>query len=87
MQIRCSNCHRPYGLNKEQIYAALDLLETEQMGHYNAPCPHCRRVNRVSRGELIRAAPGWSRQANEENVGPEEHGTGEEDVTPKEQAE
>jgi phage FluMu protein Com len=65
MQIRCSNCHRPYGLNKEQVHAALDLLEAEKMGHYNATCPHCRKVNRVSRDELLRAAPDWSRGANE----------------------
>jgi phage FluMu protein Com len=72
MQIRCSNCHRPYGLNKEQVHAALDLLEAENMGHYNATCPHCRRVNRVSRSELLRAAPDWTRPVIEENVSPKE---------------
>jgi phage FluMu protein Com len=87
MQIRCSNCHRPYGLNKEQVHAALDLLDAEDMGHYNATCPHCRRVNRVSRSELLRAAPDWARQASEENAAQEERVVEEEDVTPKEQAE
>jgi phage FluMu protein Com len=72
MQIRCSNCHRPYGLNKEQVHAALDLLEAEHMGHYNATCPHCRRVNRVSHSELLRAAPDWTRQPLEESVNPKE---------------
>ncbi len=66
MQIRCSNCHRPYGLNKEQIQAALELLEEEQMGHYNSTCPHCRRVNRVSRDELLRASPDRTKRAQEE---------------------
>jgi phage FluMu protein Com len=72
MQIRCSHCNRPYGLNKEQVHAALDLLEAEDMGHYNATCPHCRRVNRVSRNELLRAAPDWTRQVDEENGTPNE---------------
>jgi phage FluMu protein Com len=66
MQIRCSNCHRPYAIGKDEIYAALDLLTAENMGHYNAPCPHCRRVNRVSLTQLQRAAPDWPGQAENE---------------------
>jgi phage FluMu protein Com len=66
MQIRCTNCHKPYALNKDQIYAILEQLEEEHLGHYNAPCPHCRRVNRVGRSELLRAAPEWSKQIQKE---------------------
>ena len=68
MQIRCMNCHRPYGLKKEETIAALDLLEAEQLGHYNSTCPHCGRVNRVSRTELLRSAPDWKPQTQEEPV-------------------
>ncbi len=81
MQIRCSNCHRPYGLNRDQVHTALDMLEAEEMGHYNTTCPHCRRVNRVSRDELLRAAPDWARQSQESDL------LDEESVTPKEQVE
>jgi len=66
MQIRCSNCHRPYGLSKDEVYAALEQLEREHLGHYNSSCPHCRKVNRVSHSELLRAAPDWARHAKEE---------------------
>ncbi len=59
MQIRCQNCHKPFALNKETIHAALDTLTAEGLNHYNAFCPHCRRANRVSREELLRAAPDW----------------------------
>jgi phage FluMu protein Com len=59
MQIRCYNCHRPFALNKEAIHAALDLLVEQDLSHYNAHCPHCSKVNRVSRKELQRAAPNW----------------------------
>ena len=59
MQIRCTHCHKPYALNKDMIHNALDQLHSENQNYYNAPCPHCRRTNRVSLQELKRAAPGW----------------------------
>jgi phage FluMu protein Com len=60
MQIRCYHCHKPFALGRETVHAALDLLTAEDLSHYNAQCPHCRRVNRVSKDELARAAPDWS---------------------------
>jgi phage FluMu protein Com len=59
MQLRCFNCHRPFALNKEQVYVALNELTEQNLGHYNAQCPHCRRVNRISKDELMRSAPDW----------------------------
>jgi hypothetical protein len=66
MQVHCNHCHRPYALNKNEVHAALDLLEEHQQGHYNTPCPHCGRINRVSRNELQRAAPDWIKTTTEE---------------------
>lgn len=60
MQIQCQNCHRPFALSKEDIYAALEQVVNEDLKHYDAHCPHCRRVNRISRKQLERAAPGWT---------------------------
>ena len=62
MQIRCYHCQKPFALGKDAIHEALDAMEIEKMGHYNASCPHCRRVNRVSRDEMRRAAPDWQPQ-------------------------
>lgn len=59
MQIRCMNCHKPFALNKDALHAALDYIEQEKLGHFNAACPHCRRNNRISRQELVRGAPDW----------------------------
>lgn len=59
MQIRCQNCHRPFALGRETVQAALDWLHEEDLHHYNAQCPHCRRTNRIPREELLRAAPDW----------------------------
>lgn len=68
MQIRCSNCHRPFAISRENVHAALDMLFEENLQHFNAQCPHCRRTNRVSREELLHAAPDWERQKKEENT-------------------
>jgi len=66
MQMRCFNCHKPFALGKESISAALDELTQQNLGHYNVACPHCRKVNRVSKDELLRAAPDWKAPAQEE---------------------
>jgi len=60
MQLRCYQCHKPFAIGKEAIKLALDMMEEQGLHHYNAQCPHCRRVNRVSRKELMRSAPDWS---------------------------
>jgi phage FluMu protein Com len=61
MQMRCQFCHKPFVLNKEAVHAALDQMSAEKLHHYDAHCPHCRRVNRVSRDELFHAAPDWGK--------------------------
>jgi phage FluMu protein Com len=43
-------------------------MEVENLTHFDAPCPHCRRVNRVSRKELQRAAPDWKAQPAERSA-------------------
>lgn len=65
MQLRCYNCHRPFYLSRDAIYAALDKVAAENLTHYDVPCPHCRRVNRVSPKELRRAAPNWEEPTGE----------------------
>lgn len=70
MQIRCQQCHKPFALGKEALHAALDQVMEEDLTHFNAFCPHCRRANRISRDELARAAPEWKQnQAVEKNEG------------------
>jgi RNase P subunit RPR2 len=59
MQIRCTNCHKPFSLSKEEVHAALDILLAEDQHHFNVHCKHCGKINRVSRQELQRSAPDW----------------------------
>jgi phage FluMu protein Com len=66
MQIRCNNCHKPFALGKETVHEALEIIHEEGMNHYNASCPHCRKANKVSKEELLRSAPGWTQQSEEE---------------------
>lgn len=60
MQIRCNRCNRPFAISKEVVHQALDTMESEDLHHFNVGCPHCRRKNRISRDELLHAAPDWS---------------------------
>ena len=46
-------------MGKEAVHAALERIITEQLNHFDAACPHCGKVNHVSRSELQRAAPDW----------------------------
>jgi phage FluMu protein Com len=59
MQIRCTHCHKPFALGKEEVYATLDSMAAEDLNHHTTHCPHCRRVNKVSKNELLRSAPEW----------------------------
>jgi phage FluMu protein Com len=68
MQLRCSHCHRPYALGRDEVNAALDEITNESLAHYNSACPHCRHVNRVSRKDLERAAPNWRKETEEETA-------------------
>jgi phage FluMu protein Com len=62
MQIRCNQCHRPFALGREMIHEALNEMVDENLNHYNVQCPHCSKTNRVSRSELMRAAPDWKQE-------------------------
>jgi phage FluMu protein Com len=69
MQIRCYNCHKPFALSNEQVHAALDMVEAKDLHHYNARCPFCRKMNRISREELMHAAPDWKPAAEKKDEG------------------
>ena len=72
MQLRCYQCHTPFAINKDTIRAALDILHEEDLNHYNAQCPRCRKVNRVSVEQLKRAVPDWVPQSEDAQEDQEE---------------
>jgi phage FluMu protein Com len=66
MQVRCYRCHTSYSLGREEIQFALEALEESGGKHYDARCPHCRQMNRVSLEQLRRAARAYASSEGEE---------------------
>jgi DNA-directed RNA polymerase subunit RPC12/RpoP len=62
MQIRCYQCHKPFAIGKDMVHEALDAMVEEDMNHYNVHCPHCGKTSKVSKAELARAAPDWTKK-------------------------
>jgi phage FluMu protein Com len=65
MQIRCFKCQMPIALSRDVIYAALDEVTDQDLTHYDVRCPKCRKTNRISRQQLLQAAPYWKRDREE----------------------
>lgn len=57
MQIRCFKCQMPIALGRDVVAEALELVEKEDLAHYDVRCPKCRKTNRVSKKQLMRLAP------------------------------
>ena len=65
MQLRCFKCQMPFSLNKETVFAALDVMTDENLNRYDVRCPKCRKINRVPFKQFKRAAPTWKRDREE----------------------
>lgn len=52
MQLKCSFCSMPFALNKEQVAEAVEIVKADAAAHYDAHCPKCRRVTRVTKKML-----------------------------------
>ncbi len=59
MNLRCTYCQTPFTLSMNEKVGALRLMHTENMHHYDAVCPRCRRANSISRERLEMFTPGW----------------------------
>ncbi len=62
MNLRCGFCQNPYTLGRTEILAALQYLETENLTHYDAHCPRCRRATPILREKLEMAMPNWKEE-------------------------
>jgi phage FluMu protein Com len=65
MQFRCFKCQMPIALGRDAIFSALDLVMDENLTHFDVKCPKCRKTNRVSKKQLLQAAPTWKRDRDE----------------------
>ncbi len=59
MQIHCNFCHRPLNISRKEAEAALNVMYAEDLEYFEFKCPHCRKMNKVARDVLHRAAPTW----------------------------
>jgi hypothetical protein len=59
MNLRCSYCQTPFTIGRNEKLIALQTMQTEDLRHYDAHCPRCRRANQVPRNRLELSFPGW----------------------------
>ena len=59
MNIRCSFCQTPYTLSRVAMLDALQEIHSQNLTHYNAHCPRCRRATPIPRQKLEVAMPNW----------------------------
>ena len=59
MNLRCSYCQTPFTIGRNQVLAALQVMQAEGLHHYDAHCPRCRKANQVSRDRLEHFFPNW----------------------------
>jgi hypothetical protein len=59
MNIRCSFCQTPYTLSRVAMLDALQEVDSQNLTHYDAHCPRCRRATPIPRQKLEMAMPNW----------------------------
>ena len=59
MQIRCYSCKMPTTMNHHMINQALNIMHEDDLVHFDVRCQKCKKTNRVSKEQLLHAAPGW----------------------------
>jgi uncharacterized C2H2 Zn-finger protein len=53
----------PISIGKAMVEQALNIIHEDDLEHYNFRCPKCKKTNRVSKEQLLHAAPGWEYSA------------------------
>jgi len=59
MNLRCSFCQTPYTLGRVEKLDALQHMDANNLTHYDAHCPRCRRATPVLRKKLEMSMPNW----------------------------
>jgi hypothetical protein len=50
----------PISIGREMVHQALEIVHEDDLVHYDFRCPKCKKTNRVSKEQLLHAAPGWT---------------------------
>ena len=59
MNLRCSYCQTPYTLGRVEKLDALQHMDANNLTHYDAQCPRCRRSTPIVRQRLEMTMPNW----------------------------
>lgn len=59
MNLRCSFCQTPFTLSRIEMVDALQEMDAQNLNHYDAHCPRCRRASAIPRPRLETAMPNW----------------------------
>lgn len=59
MNLRCSFCQTPFTLGRIEKLDALQHMDANNLTHYDAQCPRCRRSTPVLRQRLEMTMPNW----------------------------
>jgi hypothetical protein len=59
MNLRCSFCQTPFTIGRIETLDALQHMDANNLTHYDAQCPRCRRSTPVVRKRLEMTMPNW----------------------------
>ena len=59
MNLRCAFCQTPFTLSRNDKLIALQYMDAENLSHYDAHCPRCRKATRVQRQMVEATFPNW----------------------------
>jgi len=59
MNLRCAFCQTPYTIGRVEKLDALQHLYANNLSHYDAHCPRCRKATPVLRQKLEMTMPNW----------------------------
>lgn len=59
MNLRCAFCQTPYTLGRVEKLDALQHVYANNLTHYDAHCPRCRKATPVQRQKLEMTMPNW----------------------------
>jgi len=68
MNLRCAFCQTPFSIGRNEKLAALQHMYAENLTHYDAHCPRCRRATPVLRQKLEMTMPNWREALKELEV-------------------
>ena len=68
MNLRCSFCQTPFTIGRIEKLDALQHMDANNLNHYDANCPRCRRSTPVVRQRLEMTMPNWREALKELEV-------------------